>query len=421
MNNKEIVVAIDIGTTKIHTIVAEVFPESNEFQVIGKGISISEGLNKGVIVDVEKAAKNIEASVRAAEYSIGFDIQKAYIGVAGKHIESMVTNSAVSLGEHPREIVEADKERLGEIAISKVVPIDRKVIHKILYNYRIDDSGIVKNPIGMKGKRLTADAHIVTGVLNAIDALVKSVNKISIEAEDVLLEPLASAKAVLNDSEKKLGVALVDIGGGTTDVAIFKHNKLIYTSVLPVGGEHYTQDIAALLNVELKTADRLKKEFSLYRDEIDLDDIIEIPSYSEGETKKVKMIHLKEIIDSRTEDILEHVQQKIEGSGYKHLIPNGIVFTGGASKIAGLKDMAEDFIKDIPVRLGKPKRYPGILNEMNKPENSTGIGLLLHGVENYSKDSKKESFSEKKERTKEEKQWYETIRNQMKEWFEILF
>jgi len=422
MKNREIVTAIDIGTTKIYTIVAEILSGENEFQVIGHGASISKGLNKGVIVDVEKVTKDVEASIKSVEYMADVEIKSAYVGVAGKHIESLISHSMTVLGEEPREIIAMDIKQLEEVAKNKVVPIDRKVIHKILYNYKIDNSEVVKNPLGMVGTKLEADVHIVTGVVNSIDALVKSVNNISIEVDDILLEPLASAKSVLTETEKKLGTVLVDIGGGTTDVAIFKNEKLIYTSVLPVGGEHFTNDIASILNIDIKTADRIKREFSQYIDDIDLEDVIEVPSYNEGEMKKIKMSFLKEIIESRIEDIIEHISKKIDVSGYEHLIPNGIVFTGGASKIAGLRERAEEYF-DMPIRLGIPRNHKGILKEIQKPENATGIGLLLYGVENYKNKNKNVKLKKEKEieEIKNTKKRTNIIMEKMKKWFELLF
>ncbi len=422
MKNREIVTAIDIGTTKIYTIVAEILSGENEFQVIGHGASISKGLNKGVIVDVEKVTKDVEASIKSVEYMADVEIKSAYVGVAGKHIESLISHSMTVLGEEPREIIAMDIKQLEEVAKNKVVPIDRKVIHKILYNYKIDNSEVVKNPLGMVGTKLEADVHIVTGVVNSIDALVKSVNNISIEVDDILLEPLASAKSVLTETEKKLGTVLVDIGGGTTDVAIFKNEKLIYTSVLPVGGEHFTNDIASILNIDIKTADRIKREFSQYIDDIDLEDVIEVPSYNEGEMKKIKMSFLKEIIESRIEDIIEHISKKIDVYGYEHLIPNGIVFTGGASKIAGLRERAEEYF-DMPIRLGIPRNHKGILKEIQKPENATGIGLLLYGVENYKNKNKNVKLKKEKEieEIKNTKKRTNIIMEKMKKWFELLF
>lgn len=415
MEKQDVVVAIDIGTTKIYAIIAKVSFIDKTFQVIGTGMSPSKGMKKGVIVDVAQVTGSVEAAIQSAEHRANVNIETAYIGVAGKHIESLMSHAALLTGKQPREITEADKNKLEELAENKVVPIDRKVIHKIVYNYKIDDSEIVKNPIGMNGVKLEADVHIVTGVVNSIDALVKSASNLSIGVEDVVLEPLASAKAVLNDTEKKFGAILVDIGGGTTDIAIFKNEKLIYTNVIPLGGEHYTNDIASVLNIGIKTAEKLKKEFSTYREEIDLDDIVEVPVYNSEENKQVELGYLKEIIDSRTEDILEQISKKIENSGFEHLVPNGIIFTGGASKVAGLMERAEDYF-ELPVRFGTPEKRDGLLAEMNKPEDATGVGLLLYGIEKYFA-GEVNIINQKKS----EESLIDLIKDKMKSWFEMIF
>lgn len=418
MEKKNIAVAIDIGTTKIYVLVAEVFPEKKEFQVIGHGLSPSRGLSKGVIVDVEQVAADVEKAIQLAEASSGVKIESAAIGVAGKHIESLMSHATAIISKYPKEITETERAKLEEIAISKVVPIDRKVIHKIVYNYRIDNSGILKNPIGMTGIKLEADVHIVTGIVNSIESLVNSVNRISVDVDDVVLEPLASAKSVLTNTEKKLGAILVDIGGGTTDIAIYKNEKLIYTNVIPLGGEHFTYDIASLLNIDIETAGRLKKEFSTHINEIDLDDIIEVPSYQYGESKEVELHYLKEIIDSRIDDILENVFKKIEASGFKHYIPNGIVFTGGASKVAGLIEKAEN-IFDMPVRLGTPLKVNGFKDEnINRPEYATGAGLLLYAVE---RQLSGDNNTKKRKKSDTSGNLVETMTEKIKDWFTSLF
>lgn len=418
MDNKKILTAIDIGTTKIYTIIAEVNLEEGNFNVIGIGVSPSRGLLRGVIVDVEQVTRDVEIAVQAAEHMADVSIDKAFIGVAGKHIESLMSHATIVLGKVPREIVEADKKSLEELAVSKVVPVDRKVIHKIVYNYKIDDAGVVKNPIGMTGMKIDADVHIVTGIVNAIDSLVNSVNKLAIEVEDVVLEPLASAKSVLTDTEKKLGSILVDIGGGTTDIAIYKNDKLIYTSVIPVGGEHFTNDIASILGLDLKTAGRLKKQLSDYLEEGNMEnEVIEVSSNNYENTKEVEISYLKEIVDARTEDILIQVNKKIEASGFKHYVSTGLVFTGGASKVAGLKEMADKHF-DMPVRMGKPIKVEGLLEDMNKPEDATGVGLLLYGAEKYFSG---DFLSFNKKLNEAGGSVFKVMKEKIKEWVDSLF
>lgn len=420
MEKRDVVVAIDIGTTKILALIAEVLHDEKDFRIIGYGMNPSRGLSKGIVVDVEEATTSIESALHAAEHMADVRAETAFIGVAGKHIESLISHAVTTVGKMPKEITEVDRQKLEEIAESKVVPIDRKVIHKIVYNYRIDEGSVIKNPVGMTGVKIEADVHIVTGGIHAIESLVKCVNNLDMDVEGVVLEPLASAKSVLTDTEKKLGSILVDIGGGTTDIAVFKNEKLIYTSVIPLGGEHFTTDIASVLNIDLKTADRLKKEFSSFENYED-DEVIEIPSYGSDETKKVEVGYLKEIIDARIDDILEHVSKKIEASGYKHLVPNGLVFTGGSSKIAGLKEKAEPFF-ELPVRLGFPVNRRGLLEKTLKPEDATGVGLVMYGVEKCL--AEKPVVREKKKPMKhtEQKVWdFDGFIKNMKTWFENLF
>lgn len=414
MDKKNIVVAVDIGTTKVLAIVAEVFPVEKQFKVIGYGTSVSRGLQKGVVVDVEEAMGAIESAISSAEHMANINVEKAFIGIAGKHIESLVSHTFISMGKMPREITDLDRIKLEDFAETKIVPVDRKVIHKIVYNYKIDDrSEVVRNPVGMVGMKLEADVHVVTGSIQSIDSLVRCINKLDIGVEDVVLEPLASAKAVLSDTEKKLGCVLVDIGGGTTDIAIYKNDKLIYTNVIPVGGEHFTADLATILGIELKVADRLKKDFSQLQG-FHEDEIFDLPSYNGGDTRSVELAFVKEIIDARSDEILEIVGKKIDASGYAKYLQNGIVFTGGSSKIAGLIDKAEKQFK-MPVRIGVPIRIEGLLNELLKPEDATGVGLLIYGVEKYI--AGKNSIIQKSD----SESMMKTLLEKMKSWFENLF
>lgn len=401
----------------MYAIIAEIMKEEGNFNVIGYGVCPSRGLSKGLIVDIEKVSADVETAIRAAEHMANVNVTRAFVGISGKHIESLMSHASREFDEI-KEIDEEDKKELEKLAQSRVVPIERKVIHSIMYNYKIDDSGVLKNPIGMKGKRIEADAHIVTGVLSAIEALITAVQKAGIEVEDVLLEPYASAEAVLTDTEKKFGAVLVDIGGGTTDVAMYKNNKLIYTSVLPIGGTHYTNDIATVLNIPLKMADRLKKEFSLYIDETNLEEVIEITINNYGEKKEIELSYLKEIIDFRTEEIIENIKKKIDASGFKQYMLGGIVFTGGSSKIAGLKNAAEAYF-DLPVRMGVPIGVGGVLDKVQRPEDSTGIGILLHAVEQYTSEEEFKSIEE--EKVEDKKTTFDVLSNKIKNWFENLF
>lgn len=373
-----IAVAIDIGTTKIYVIIAEVDSDTGRFQVLGYGTSTSSGLKKGLVVDVEQTSRDIRRAVKKAEDMAEVRVDKAFIGISGKHIQSSLQHIEIFLGEDPREITEEDYERIVQNAIDRKITRDSFILHKIAYNFKIDNGNVVKNPIGRKGRKVEADVHLITGSEKEIIALKNTLSKLDIEVEDVILEPYASAKAVLTTSEKRFGTVIVDIGGGTTDICIYRNETLIYSAVIPAGGEHYTNDIAYCLQLDLETAEKLKKDFSSFSD--NGENAVQIHIKNSNEKKTIKLAELKEVIDSRTEDLLELLGERIEASGYSEYISNGIVFTGGASQIAGLKEKAEE-IFTYDIKIGIPIRTIGLLEEMNKPENSTGIGLLIYAAE----------------------------------------
>lgn len=373
-----IAVAIDIGTTKIYVIIAEVDPDTGRFQVLGYGTSTSSGLKKGLVVDVEQTSRDIRRAVKKAEDMAEIRVEKAFIGISGKHIQSSLQHIEIFLGEEPREIEEEDYERIIQSAIDRKISRDSFILHKIAYNFKIDNGNVVKNPIGRKGRKVEADVHLITGSEKEIIALKNTLSKLDIEVEEVILEPYASAKAVLTTSEKRFGTVIVDIGGGTTDICIYRNETLIYSAVIPAGGEHYTNDIAYCLQLDLETAEKLKKDFSSFSD--NGENAVQIHIKNSNEKKSIKLSELTEVIDSRTEDLLELLGEKIEASGFSDYISNGIVFTGGASQIAGLKERAESLF-NYDIKIGIPIRTIGLLEEMNKPENSTGIGLLIYAAE----------------------------------------
>lgn len=386
-----IAVAIDIGTTKIYVIVAEIEEYTGKFQVKGYGTSISKGMKKGLVVDVERTASDIKQAVKEAEAMSGIEIKSACIGVSGKHIESVLTSAEVYLGEKPRIILEEDYNKLIQVAKNKGINYDRRVLHEIAFNYRIDKGGIVKNPIGMQGEKLEADVHLITGSEKEIVSLKNALSSIDIEIEEIVLEPYASAMAVLTSSEKKFGTVIVDIGGGTTDIGIYRNEKLIYSSVIPIGGEHFTNDISYVLNIDLDRADIIKKEFSYKEKNISKleEEEIVIRERNSFANRYIPLSELKEITDCRIDDILEQIGARIQESGFSDYISNGIVFTGGSSQIAGLKERSESYFDKHDIKMGIPIEIEGLLPNMNKPENSTGIGLLIYSVEKHIKEKRK--------------------------------
>lgn len=386
MENKKILTAIDMGTTKINILIAELDLIERNFTIIGSANDISKGVTSGRIDDTQALQIQLEKVISKAEKSVEdreLVINNAFFGVASSSIESLMGHASKILGKTHRVITEDDKKALEDLAENKIVPVDRKVIHKISHNYKIDDHTFVANPVGMWGLKVDADVHIVAGAINPINSLDHAVKSLSIITEDIVLEPLAAAKSALTDTEKKTGSVLIDIGGGTTDIAIYRNGKLLYTSVIPIGGEFYTSDIATGLQIELKTAERLKKQLATYyQEEVDEDTYIEIPTNDYKGVKEINVSTLKMIVDARTDEILELVKNKLEASGYINHLVNGIVFTGGSSKIIGLEEKASKYF-ELPVRIGIPVKFEGLSEKYRNPEDSTAVGLLLYGAEKY--------------------------------------
>ena len=373
-----IAVAIDIGTTKIYVVIADVDPETGKFRVLGYGTGTSSGLKKGLVIDVEQTSRDIRRAVKKAEDMADIIIEKAFIGISGKHIQSSLQHVDIILGEEPREITEDDYERLIQNAIERKISRDAFILHKIAYNFKVDNGNVIKNPIGRKGRKVEADIHLITGSEKEIIALKNTLLKLDIDVEEVILEPYASAKAVLTTSEKRFGTVIVDIGGGTTDICIYRNETLIYSGVIPVGGEHYTNDIAYCLQLDIETAEKLKKDYSSHKD--NGEEIVQIHVKNSLEKRTLQLSELREVVDARTDDLLELIAEKIIESGFSDYISNGIVFTGGSSQVAGLKDRAEEYF-NYDIKIGIPIRSIGLLDDMNKPENSTGIGLLIYAAE----------------------------------------
>ena len=286
-----IAVAIDIGTTKIYVIIAEVDPETGRFQVLGYGTSTSSGLKKGLVVDVEQTSRDIKRAVRKAEEMAQIRVEKAFIGISGKHIQSSLQHIEIFLGEEPREIEELDYETLIQNAIDRQITRDSFILHKIAYNFKVDNGSVIKNPVGRRGRKVEADVHLITGSEKEITALKNTLLKLDIDVEEVILEPYASAKAVLTTSEKRFGTVIVDMGGGTTDICIYRNETLIYSAVIPAGGEHYTNDIAYCLQLDLETAEKLKKDFSSFSD--NGENVVQIHIKNSNEKKMIEFSELE--------------------------------------------------------------------------------------------------------------------------------
>ncbi len=375
---KDLIIGIDIGTTKVLTVVARVSKERTISGIAGYGFSRARGLQKGVVVDFEEARASVEDSVRAAEKMAGIKIKRAYLSISGSHIRSTTTHSMLTVSKYPREINLADKKRLEDLVKNRIEGPDSHVVHRVTYKCQIDDGGIVKSPVGMVGCRIEADVHIVLGKVNSIESIVKCVKNLGITVEGLAIEALAASKAVLTDTEEQMGVALADIGGETTDIAIFKNNELIYSEVIPMGGEHFTRDIATVLGISLSSAESLKR--SLQSLEEEGKEKVEVSTSQSSKPKEVNVGYVKSIINSRTEELLEHIYGVIMSSNHSGAIRSGMVLTGGAAQTIGLLEKGKRFF-GTPVRIGTPDANLKVLDKINILEAASAIGLLLYSLE----------------------------------------
>ncbi len=373
------IVGIDVGTTKICTLVGQV-DENDVLRVVGVGVVPSRGLSKGVITDVEEAAKSIGESVRKAERISGYIVEEAYVGVAGSHISSQNSRGVIAIGRGDRPVDRDDIERAMEAAQAIAIPHNRRIVHAIPRGFTIDDQGGIKNPLGLMGFRLEVEAHIITGAVTAIQNLVRCVEMNQIAIADLILQPLASAEAVLTPEEKNMGVAVVDIGGGTTDIAIYVEGSIWETQVLAVGGNHMTNDIAVGLRAPFAAAEEAKIRYAhAFPATVDEEEKIEIATFGEHAVGTVSRRELCHIVAIRSEEILELVAREIKRSGFDGLLPAGVVLTGGTANLPGLRDLAAQVLR-LPVRIGMPRRLHGLMETISSPAYATSVGLLLWGM-----------------------------------------
>jgi cell division protein FtsA len=372
-NHKNIIVGLDVGTTKICAIVGEVVKGGLEFR--GISTSASRGLRKGVVINVEAAVESIRNAVRHAESSTGAEINSVCVGISGGHIKGF--NSYGAAGVRGREVSYVDVERVIDSAKAVYVPLDREVLHVIPTGYSLDGQNGIRDPIGMIGMRLEAKVYILTGAITSVQNLLKCCEEAGIEVSDIVFEPLASAEAVLTDDERELGVAVVDIGGGTTDIILYRDGWLRHSSVLAVGGNHFTNDVAVGLRISVSEAERVKK--SLGNVAADMShDTNEISIMQSGQETKIPRRRLSEIIQPRAEELLDLIRAElIACSGYD-IASTGVVLTGGGALLEGLDRMAETLL-GLPVRIGFPRHIKGRADIMNNPIYATGAGLVLYG------------------------------------------
>ncbi len=428
MSDRRIITGLDIGTTKICTIIAEVSSD-NEFEIIGIGFSPSKGLNKGIVVNIDKVSNAIRESVNKAQIMAGLEVDSAFIGIAGSHISSINNHGVVAVTGNEKEITENDISRVMEAAQIISLPAEEEIIHVIPREFIVDGYKGIKDPLGMSGVRLEVETHIVKGSSTSIQNLVKSVIRAGLEVDDIVLEPLASSKSVLTEDEKELGVILVDIGGGTTDIVVFHEGSIVATYVLPVGGNHVTHDIAIGLRTPISEAEKIKINHGTAlpgESKEDKDYYIEVLSASGEEKKEIPRNLLTNVIEPRTMEMYEMINRQIYSAGPKDLTPAGVVLTGGASLLDGSALLAEE-VFDLPVRLGKPDYVYGLSDVIDDPlyKNkdgkipkaifSTVIGLVEYGIENGTAEVKTNTTDKK------EKQITESFIDKVKSWFKEFF
>jgi len=381
--NKDLIVGLDIGTSKIVALVAEALPEGG-INIIGMGQAPSRGLKKGVVVDIEATVAAIQRALEEAELMANCKIIQVYTGIAGSHIKAQ--NSSGMLPIRDREVSQSDKDRVVEIARALNIPADQQVLHVLPQEYIIDGQDGVREPLGMSGVRLEVKVHIVTGAVSAAQNIVKCVRRCGLEVQDLVLQPLASSKAVLNDDEKDLGVCLVDIGGGTTDIAVYTRGAIQHVAVIPIAGDQITNDIAMTLRTPTREAEDLKIQHgTALRQLADPKEMIEVPGIGERGPRMLSKQLLSEVIEPRAEELYNLVQAELRRSGFEEQISSGIVLTGGTSQMRGMVELAEE-VFHMPVRVGMPEYLGGFSERVKNPRFATSVGLLLIGLDKHETD-----------------------------------
>ncbi|MCX7100475.1 MAG: cell division protein FtsA [Methylobacter sp.] len=375
---RNLIVGLDIGTSKVAAIVGELTNDGN-IEIIGIGSTPSRGLKKGVVVNLESTVQSIQRAIEEAELMAGCQIKSVYAGIAGSHIRSLNSHGIVAIKD--KEVTQYDIDRVIDSARAVAIPADQKILHILPQEFVIDLQEGIKEPIGMSGIRLEAKVHMVTGSVSASQNIVKCIRRCGLEVDDIVLEQLASCNSVLTDDEKELGVCLIDIGGGTTDIAIFVEGAIKHTAVIPIAGDQVTNDIAVALRTPTLNAEDIKRKYACALTQLaNVDEFIEVPSIGDRAPRKISTQNLAEIIEPRYEELMLLVQSELRRSGFEELIAAGIVLTGGSSKVMGLIDLAEE-IFHMPVRMGGPQNVTGLTEVVKNPIHSTGVGLLMYGKE----------------------------------------
>ena len=394
MGKENLIVGLDIGTTKIAAIIAEL-QESGKPKIVGIGTSRSEGLKRGVVINLEKTVESITKAVEDAEMMAGVKVNSVFAGIAGDHIRCVNSRGVIAVSRSGNEILPSDVQRVIDAAKTVGLPTDREIIHVLPQEYTVDDQSGIKDPVGMSGVRLEAEVHIVTGAVTSAQNIYRSVKKAGLEVCDLVLQPLASSYALLSPEEEELGVALIDLGGGTTDIAIFHDGSIRHTAVIGVGSKNVTNDIAIGLRTSVQQAEEIKKSYGCALSElVDSDEMIKVPGVRGGEPKEISRSVLAAIIEPRAEEIFSLILQEMKKSNYSDLLAAGVVLSGGGSLLEGMVELAEQ-IFDLPVKKGIPQGFNGLVDVASTPIHSTGVGLILYGSEQEKDGKSKGSLREK--------------------------
>lgn len=375
---KNIITGLDIGTSKVVALIGEVTADGT-IEIIGIGSHPSRGLKRGVVVDIEATVNTIQRAVQEAELKAGCEVHTVYAGIAGSHIRSLNSHGIVAIRD--LEVSQADVERVIDAAKAVAIPADQKILHILPQEFIIDNQGSIREPVGMAGVRLEARVHIVTGAVSAAQNIAKCVRRCGLEVNDIILEQLAASHAVLTDDEKELGVCLIDIGGGTTDIAIFAEGAIQYTAVIPIAGDQVTNDIAMALRTPTKAAEAIKISHAFAMPELaSASEMLEVLSVSERPGRKISAKVLSEVVSARYEELFSLVRNELRRSGFEQRIAAGMVMTGGGSCIKGAIELAE-MCFEMPVRQGCAHHVSGLVDATTNPSLATGVGLLLHGYQ----------------------------------------
>ena len=406
---ERLIVGLDIGTSKVLAIVGEINP-AGEIEIIGVGHHVARGMRKGVVANIESTVQSIQRAVEEAELMAGCQIYSVYAGIAGAHIGSFNSHGVVAIRDE--EVRAGDIERVIEAARALAIPNDQKVLHILPQEFVIDGQEGIREPIGMSGVRLEAKVHIITGAVSAAQNVIKCIRRCGLEVDDIILEQIASSQSVLTEDERDLGVCLVDIGGGTTDIAIFTEGAIRHTSVIPIAGDQVTNDIAVALRTPTQAAEDIKKKYGCALIQLaHSDETIEAPTVGDRPPRRLARQTLAEVIEPRVEELFELVKAELRRSGFEELIGSGVVLTGGSSKMDGIVELAEE-VFHVPVRLGMPNHIAGLSEVVRNPIYSTGVGLIQFGLHHQGRRQREKS---------RETHSIGSIYQRMKSWFKGSF